>query len=200
MQEIDVTAPEVQSLHQHARFFKDGGRNMVEISFVGSKDTIIHGVRPEHMSRFKNEWDAYCDGKAPERRKGTPFSEINMPADVAENYVHRNLHNLEELAALSDAQCQALGHGTLTQRNTAQKYLAQKKFEQDERARKLVSDLSAEIGPRPAEEYAAQSDLKAVSDKVENLTAAVESLVRILGEKKKPGRPKKVINEPSEHH
>lgn len=196
----EVTAPEVQSMHQNARFFKDEkDRDMIEISFVGSKDTMLHRVKPEHMAKFKLEWDAYCDGRPAEKRKGTPITDLpGMQETRSKSYIDRNVHNLEELAALSDGQCQNLGHGTLTDRNNAQKLLLQRKFEADERARQMVADMSAEIGPRPAEKYAGNSELEQVKKQVADLTNNVAALVAALTEKKK--RPKKVTNEPSDDH
>lgn len=188
---MDITLPEVQALHQNARFFKDDtGRDLVEVSFVGVKDTVVKRVTPDVMATFKQEWDAYCDGRPMQRRDGIPLSEI-VNEQRAEHYISRNIHNVEELAMLSDAQCQAVGHGTLTERAAAQKLLSVRRVEADERARKAVSDASAAIGPRPAEKYAAASELEATNAKLDALSDNIAALVAALAEKPKRGRPPK---------
>jgi len=188
---MDIDLPEVQALHQSARFFKDdAGRDLVEIAFVGAKDTVVKRVTPDVMATFKQEWDAYCDGRPLERRKGIPLSEI-VSEQRAEHYIARNIHTVEELAMLSDAQCQAVGHGTLTERATAQKLLSVRRVEADERARKAVSDASASLGPRPAEKYASTSDLEATNAKLDALSDNIGALIAALSEKRGPGRPKK---------
>ena len=188
---MDISLPEVQALHQNARFFKDDtGRDLVEISFVGVKDTVVKRVTPDVMATFKQEWDAYCDGRPLERRAGIPLAEIVSEQRV-EHYIARNIHNVEELAMLSDAQCQAIGHGTLTERAAAQKLLSVRRVEADERARKAVSDASASLGPRPAEKYAAASDLAATNAKLDVLADNIGALVAALADKPKRGRPPK---------
>jgi hypothetical protein len=101
----DITLPEVAALQQRARFFKDGSIDKVEISAVGSKDTIIKKVGPEEMAKFKPEWDAYCDGIPLTRRPGTPLTDIlGVTQDRADAYIARNVHTAEELAVLTDGQ------------------------------------------------------------------------------------------------
>lgn len=183
----DIVLPEVPALAQTPRFFRDGGRDLVEISTVGSKDTVVRKVQPEHMAAFRSEWNAYCDGQPPQRRAGTPLTEIpGVRETKAEAYVTRNVHTLEELAALSDAQCQALGHGTLTDREQARKIVAQRRFEAREQARKVVSDASAAIGPVPAEAYASRSELAEVKDTLAALSANVAALLERMQTKRRP--------------
>jgi hypothetical protein len=145
---IDI--PEVQAFKQSARFYKDNGRDMVELSFIGSKDTLINKVTP--------------------------------------------VHNLEELSALSDGQCQALGHGTLTLRENAKKLLMQRAFESKRVASERIAEKSADIGPVPADKYAGQTEVAALSAKVDSLADSVAALVQMMTPKK-PGRPKKPVEE-----
>jgi hypothetical protein len=190
--DIDVTladGSQVQAYRQTARFFKDDGADMVELSFTGSKDTIIHRVKPEHMAIYRQEWAAYCDGLPFQMRPGTDLL-LLMDEQRAKDYIHKNVHNMEELAALNDAQCQALGHGTLTLREGAKKLLIQRALEAKERAVKIIAEKQAEVGPVPAEKYASQTDLAKVEKGLADLTSSVASLVEALA-KKKPGRPKK---------
>ena len=187
--------PEVPALPQTARFFRENGRDLVEISTAGSKDTVVRKVQPEHMAAFRNEWNAYCDGLPPQRRSGTPLTDLPSLKEAREEfYVTRNVHTLEELAVLSDAQCQALGHGTLTDREQARKLVTQRRFEAREQARKVVSDASAAVGPAPAEAYASRSELADIKDTLAALSANVAALVERT-QARRPGRPKRPADE-----
>jgi len=190
----NITLPEVQGFAQKGRFFREGDANMIEISFVGSKDTVVRKVKPEHMAAFPDEWAAYCDGRPPERRKGTPLTDVVDP-QRAETYIARNVHTLEELAALSDAQCQALGHGTLTQRETARKLLIQRQAEQQVRARDAVSEGAATLSAATEAKFEqATGDVAELKAQVSELTGAVTELTKLvasLAEKRGPGRPRK---------
>jgi hypothetical protein len=187
----DITLPEVPALPQTARFFREGGRDFVEISTVGSKDTVVRKVQPEHMAAFRSEWNAHCDGLPPQRRAGTPLTDLpSVNEGRAEFYLTRNVHTLEELAALSDAQCQALGHGTLTDREHARKRVDQRRFDAREQARKVVSDASAAVGPVPTEAYASRSELVEVKDALATLSASVAALVERM--QRQPGGKKKI--------
>lgn len=191
----DITLPEVQALHQKARFYRENDTDYVEISYVGSKDTLVKKVKPEHMAKFREEWNAFCDGVPLKKREGTPLTDVpGINEQLAEKYIGQNVHNAEELAALNDAQCQALGHGTLTLRKSSREMLGVRQFQQEEAARKKVSDAAATIGPVPAEKYASQSDLEELRHGMANLSQNVAALVQALAAKK-PGRPKKNAEE-----
>jgi hypothetical protein len=188
---IDI--PEVQAFKQSARFYKDNGRDMVELSFIGSKDTLINKVTPEHMAKYRQEWTAYCDGLPPGKRPGTALTEL-MDETRGTALFNQNVHNLEELSALSDGQCQALGHGTLTLRENAKKLLMQRAFESKRVASERIAEKSADIGPVPADKYAGQTEVAALSAKVDSLADSVAALVQMMTPKK-PGRPKKPVEE-----
>jgi hypothetical protein len=188
--EIDI--PEVARMHQNARFYRDGERDYVEISYVGSKDTMIHRVKPEHMAMFRAEWNAYCDGIPVKKREGTPLVDVpNMPDAVAEKYIGMNIHNAEELAALSDGQCQALGHGALTLRNSARAVLQRRKASDLEAASRKISQAAASAGSLSDAEAQAALDAKYASKAdVDEIKGMLAQLLT-QGEKRKPGRPKK---------
>jgi hypothetical protein len=195
---LDITLPEVTPLLQSARFFRNGERDFVEISCVGSKDTVVERVTPTHMARFRAEWDGYCDGQPPTRRGGIALTELaSIDAQRAEHYVSRNIHNLEELAALSDAQCQGVGHGALTDRKAAQRLVMQRQFETREKAQRAVADASASLGPKPAEAYASGTELAELKGEVLELKQLLTQVAEALNspawpEKKRgPGRPRK---------
>lgn len=189
MNTTEIELPEVQKFHQKARFYRDGERDLIEISYVGSKDTVVSKVKPEHMATYKREWDAFCDGREPEQRKGTALTEI-MNEQQAQQYVFKNVHTLEELAVLNDGQCQSLGHGTLTLRRQAIDLLAMRTFKARDEMQKKVSEAAATIGPKPAETYASQTELAEVKQSISDLGGKMDAILAAISAKK-PGRPKK---------
>lgn len=193
---MNIDLPEVAAMPQSARFFRDGERDFVEISFVGSKDTNIHKVTPQHMAQFREAWDSYCDGTPMKQRAGTPLTDLpGVDEQRAQHYIGRNVHNAEEVAVLSDAQCQALGHGTLTLRKNAQDLIAVRALKARETSRDKIVKESASIGAVPAEKYASASDLDAVNTKIDALAGSVAELVKALTEKPKRGRAKEKAEE-----
>ena len=177
----DITLPEVKVYAQSAKFFRRGAQDFVEIAFIGAKDTLVERVQPSHMAQFRNEWDAYCDGRPMQRRDGIPLTELpGLDAERAESYIARNVHTLEELAALSDAQCQGIGHGTLTDREGARKLVMQRQLEARDRMQRAVHEASATIGPKPAERYVPNTDFEAVKGEIAELKVMVADLADAL--------------------
>jgi hypothetical protein len=186
----DITLPEVKVYTQSAKFFRRGEQDFVEISFIGAKDTLVEKVGPWHMAQFRNEWDAYCDGRPVERRQGIPLTNLpGLDDERAEHYIARNVHTLEELAALSDAQCQGIGHGTITDRQGARRFVLQCQFETRDRMQRAVQEASATIGPRPVESYAPSADLESVKIEIAELKQAIADLAGLIG-KVTPARGK----------
>jgi hypothetical protein len=173
----DITLPEVRVYTQSAKFFRRGEQDFVEISFIGAKDTLVEKVAPVHMAQFRNEWDAYCDGRPAQRRDGIALTELpGLDEEKAESYFARNVHTLEELAALSDAQCQGIGHGTLTDRQGARKLVMQRQLERRDRMQRAVHEASAAIGPKPAEAFAAKSEIETVRSELAELRMMMADL------------------------
>lgn len=195
---MTIDLPEVPALPQQARFFKEGGADLVEIKFVGSKDSVIRKVKPEHMAQFREEWNCYCDGTPMKQRSGTPLTDLpGMDDQKAQQFILQNVHTAEEIAALSDAQCQALGHGTLTLRKAAHEMLALRSMKQQEKSRDDVVKASATIGSVPAEKYASESDMAEVKQGLADLAKSMADLAAALAPKK-PGRPKKTVEPAAE--
>jgi hypothetical protein len=184
----DITLPEVRVYTQSAKFFRRGAQDFVEISFIGAKDTLVERVQPSHMAQFRSEWDAYCDGRPIQRRNGIPLTDLpELDEARAESYITRNVHTLEELAALSDAQCQGIGHGALTDRQGARKLVTQRQLEIRDRMQRAVHEASAAIGPRPAERYAPNADMEAVRGEIAELRQSIADLAKLIGQ---PGKRK----------
>jgi len=180
----EIILSEVKTHALVPRFYKHGDRDMVEISFVGSKDSISQRVKPEHMAAYRDAWNAYCDGKPLQQRPGTPLTDLQaINEERAKEYIHRNVHNLEELAALNDGQCQSLGHGTLTDRKGARELVARRQLQRRDELDREVQRKSASVGPaaEPSPEIDA---LKAEMAELKQMLAAA------LAPKPK-GRPKK---------
>lgn len=194
----DITLPEVKVYTQSAKFFRRGEEDFVEISFVGAKDTLVERVKPSHMAAFRHEWDAYCDGRPAQRREGIALTELpGVDGEKAESYVARNVHTLEELAALSDAQCQGIGHGTLTDRQGARKLVMQRQLEARDRMQRAVHEASAAIGPKPAERYVASADLDAVKAEIAELKQGIADLAGLVAKATRPrGRSRSATRRP----
>lgn len=186
---MNIELPEVQAMQQTARFFNEEGKDLIEIGFVGSKDTVKRRVTPEHMAKFRPEWLSYKDGVPLSIRPGTALSELGLDEVRTKHYIDQQVHNAEELAALSDIQCQQLGHGTLTLRKKAQDHIALKAMERETASRDAVIKASASINNKPAEAYASVGELTEVKTQIAELSQNVAALVATLS--RKPGRPKK---------
>lgn len=173
----------IRSFSQTARFFRDGSKDKIEIAFVGSKDTLVQAVTPAHMAQFASEWAAYCDGRPPERRKGTALTELSSINEArAEHYISRNIHNLEELAALNDGQCQAIGHGCLTDRKGARDLLSVRHMRNRDRLNREIQEKQASVGSS-----ADPGELDALKSEMAELK---QMLVQALAPKKRGRKPK----------
>jgi hypothetical protein len=122
---------EVVSRKTRAKFFKDElGRAMVHISAIGDPCDIIQKVEPRHITRFPQEWAAYEQGQSEPEIVGTPLMEVpGMVKDKAMQLKLKGVRTAEELAALDDAACNAVGMGTLTFRKIARLLIQSKKLE-----------------------------------------------------------------------
>lgn len=185
----DITLPEVKVYTQSAKFFRRGEQDFVEISFIGAKDTLVERVQPSHMAQFRNEWDAYCDGRPMQRREGVPLTDLpGLDEARAESYIARNVHTLEELAALSDAQCQGIGHGTLTDRQGARKLVTQRQLEARDRMQRAVHEASATIGPKPAERTVPSPEFESVKGEIAELKQGIAELAGLIAKTMPPRR------------
>ncbi len=188
----DVEIDEVRGFAQQARFFRQKDKDYIEISFIGNPDTLIQKVTPELMARYRDEWNAYCDGTPMKQRPGTALTEIKeMTPERAAELIRRNVHNLEELAALNDHQCQGLGHGTMTLRRTAQGIVQMRKFQEKEVAQKKINESVAPAMVHHPEMNALEDMVKAQAEKIDTLSNAVAALVEMQKQSLKPVTRKK---------
>jgi hypothetical protein len=187
----DFTLPEVRAHGLAGSFFRgEDGRDYVKIALVGSKDSFVKRVRPEHMAQFKAEWDAFCDGRPLAIRPGIPLTDLPSIKEArAQDYIHKNVHNLDELAALNDGQCQSLGHGTLTDRKAARELVASRQAEAKTLSERKVQEASAAIG-----KTADPDEVDGIKAEVAELKNSVSQILELLQAKPKRGRPKKVEN------
>ncbi len=188
---MDIDLPEVQSFAQQPRFYKDGNKDYVEISFIGTKDTIVKKVTPELMQKFRAEWDAYCDGRPMEKRPGTPLTELpEINEQVAQGLIARNLHNLEELSVLNDHQCQGLGHGMITLRKKAQALIMLRQSQKKTHNQKIISEMTAAAVPSPEAEKELSDLRQAVADQAKKIDLLVDALSK-MAEQNAPRKKRK---------
>ena len=187
---MDISLPEVTVRTLRGRFFKDpSGGDKIEISFAGSKDTVVSEVTPEFMAEYREEWNAYCDGRPLAQRAGTALTDIpGLNSDRAKHLVHMNVHTVEELSVLSDMSCQQVGHGTMTERKAARKLLSERHYNKRQETQKKMEVAMAAAAPvKDAEADAKLDKLISIG---EQTNQALLALVQAL-QPRKPGRPKK---------
>ena len=111
----------------------------------------------------------------------------------AEGLISRNVHVLEELAALNDHQCQSLGHGMITLRKKALAMLQQRAFIEKDKTSKRISEETAKARPAP-EVVGEMTELKAiVADQGKKIDTLIDALTK-LAQPPRRGRPKKDQN------
>jgi hypothetical protein len=121
-----------------------------------------------------------------QRREGIPLTDLpGLDLEKAEIYVARNVHTLEELAALSDAQCQGIGHGTLTDREGARKLVTQRQLKDRDRMQRAVHEASATVGSKPAGQYAPSADLDFVKAEIAELKQSIADLAGLVATAKR---------------
>lgn len=123
----------------------------VKISNLSNKDWVPLKATIEHMKQFPHEFEAFEKGKTEPDVGGTPITDVpGISEAVARMYRLKNVRNAEELAALSDAACSAMGTGVLAARKAAQMLI---KANQTDALQAQVDAMQAKRGPgRPPKE------------------------------------------------
>jgi hypothetical protein len=99
---------------------REDGTLMIRVANLASKDVYEAKAQPEHSKQFPDAFEAFERGKSEPDVGGTPLTDVpGINKDVARAYRTKGVRNAEELAALSDAACSAMGHGVLTARKSA---------------------------------------------------------------------------------
>lgn len=115
-----------------ASFFKDeAGRDMVELKIVGDPNTFIRKVGPKDVEHWPAEWASYQGGQAMVDVGGTPLTDVpGITRDISTALRLKGVRNVEELAALDDAACKALGMQGIPWRRAAGLVLKERELEE----------------------------------------------------------------------
>lgn len=129
-------------------------RDWVRISPPGDSTTMIEReVRDDDRDRFKRLYERYKSGQEM-RPEGTAIeSWPRITRAQAEELKYLKCFTVEQLAAMSDAQCQRAGAGVMSLRKEAQAFLetardtamAQKFAAENERLKQEIEDLKAQF-------------------------------------------------------
>jgi hypothetical protein len=140
---------------------------MVWIRFPGDRTREVYTrAKAEHQMRFPRQW-AQFQQKVSQGHVGTPIEEWGpISKSHALTLKGSNVHTVEQLASVTDANLHSLGHGARPLRDKAIAWL------------KAASD-GAETNRLAAENQQLRDDLAALKEQVAELAA-----------KRKPGRPK----------
>lgn len=95
---------------------------MVKIIIPGQRDSVVAYATPDYQQRFPKQWAQFKNNKE-QIGSGTPLSELTwMTAAQVADLKAMNVHTVEQLAGISDAQAHSfMGFHALKQR--AETYL-----------------------------------------------------------------------------
>ncbi len=112
--EVFVTLPAIE--HKVAGINGD-------VSFALVKEEVDPDTARYWTNRFSKAWAAY-KGQEASIPDGTPLSEFDgLPDHKAAEFKLHGLTTVEQLAIMSDANCEALGTGAKKWRTAAQKFM-----------------------------------------------------------------------------
>jgi hypothetical protein len=139
-----------------AVFSGGNGKYNVSITIVGDPNVFVDKVNDEYIARFPNEWAAFSKGEKEPEVIGTKLGEIGLTTELARHYQLKGVRNIEDLAALSDMGCSALGMGAITNRKNAINYLKVKQMEAAQIVQEAAKEIVEKRGPgRPKKEVEA---------------------------------------------
>jgi len=154
-----------RAVHLKARSEREGrqiyeDREFISIVVPGSADEIVREIREEDKVRFAAQWNRYLLNQE-QVMDGTPIDEWPaLTASQREELKYLKGFTVEQIAGLSDAQCQKLGAGYMSLRVKAGAFLD------------LARDTAA------VQRYAAENA---------ELRAEIEALKEAVAEMKKKG-------------
>lgn len=112
-----------------AKFFRDEGRDYIEISIIGDPNTVIRKVTPEDVHRFPRDWEAHQTGNE-DIIGGIPLTEVpGVDKNAALGLRLKGVRNAEELAGLDEAAAKGLGMGGLPFWNAAKNLVKLRQLE-----------------------------------------------------------------------
>lgn len=130
---------------------------------VTDPDESVVPVKPHNkdqlIARFPDAWKDF-NGEAIEV-DGTPLSELGLDENRILGFRLNAITTVEQLAVLSDAQCETAGLGTKKIRQSAQTYLAEKAG-QEQRA--VVEAAAALVKPKRGRPSNAERAARAVAN------------------------------------
>lgn len=141
---VDVESDNPAESRKHGKLVKMW-RTALETKVVGSHDVSVQVVKPFNeialRSRFPGAWEYYQSQKAgkdmPEIQPidGIPIEEATFIGKEKMAWLKmQGIVTVEQLATLSDAQIQNLGHGARTWKKKAGQHLASREAEWKKRA------------------------------------------------------------------
>jgi hypothetical protein len=135
----------------------------IRIYIPGGKDIVERRVTDEDKFEYPKHWAQY-EAKREQIGEGTPLEQWTAlaPSQVAE-WKSFKVFTVDQLAALSDANCSAFGAGATAMRKKAQAFL------------ELASGSSAPLEKLTAENESLQNQLACLQEQFAELKAAFEA-------------------------
>ena len=90
----------------YEREFNGKIRDFVRITVKGMKDIFEAPVRPQDLSRFPEEWEAYKKTKGNKKQVGTPLKDL--PAMSEPRRIELELIGIESIEDLANAEIEKL--------------------------------------------------------------------------------------------
>lgn len=100
------------------------------------------------IERFPDAWAAF-QGEEVEV-DGTPLTELGLSESKILDFRLNGASTVEQVADLSDAQCEAIGFGTRKLREAAQQLMAQQKRDDEDTVREAAKTLTQKKRGRPS--------------------------------------------------
>lgn len=114
---------------------------------VGDPDESVVPMKPHNkqhlIDRFPDAWRDF-NGEAMEV-SGTPLTELGLTEAKILDFRLNGVSTVEQVAALSDANCEAIGFGTRKLRSAAQAMIA---AQQQEASERVLAAAAAPVPPR----------------------------------------------------
>ena len=112
----------------YEREFNGEQRDFVRISVGGMKDVFEAPVRPEDLTRFPEDWEAYKKSKGVKKTSGTPLNDLpGMTEPRRVELELAGIETVEQLDKAEDAMLLALGNPYVELQKIAKLQISAKK-------------------------------------------------------------------------